>query len=238
MAVHCGFADVVKMLLVRGIGFDEDPMWMVGSANGILGIRDKSPLYQALARGHQDVLQVFFSYVKKSQGYDVGKRARPVRGGWHTYGITVGGAAAEQLMRDVAARGDLDSVKFLAQFLPSSINSEVEGTYGTAPIIQAVRNHRIEMLRLLLKAGMDSGRDVMHREDTPLYHAAQNGSIRAVQLLLDKWARVDPRMSYQQGGRVQSLEILEMAVAHGHIKVAEILLKFIGIRSESKSTKR
>lgn len=238
VAIYYGYADVVKVLLERDIGFDEDPTWMVSSANGILEIGDKSPLYKALARGHPDVLQVLFSYVKKSQGYDVGKRSRPVRGGWHTYGITVSGAAAEQLMRDVTARGDLDSVKFLAQFLPSLINSEVEGTYGTAPIIQAVRNHRIEVLRFLLKAGVDPGRGVMYREDTPLYHAAQNGSFGAVQLLLDKGARVDPRMAYQQGGRGQSLEILETAVAHGHVKVAEILLKCIKIRSKSKITLR
>lgn len=53
------------------------------------------------------MLQVFSSYVKKCQGYDVGKRARPVRVTWHTYGITVTGTAAEQLMRDAAAKGGL-----------------------------------------------------------------------------------------------------------------------------------
>lgn len=236
VAIHYGYADVVKVLLERGVDVDEDPTWIISSANGILEIGDKSPLFKALVRGHPDVLQVFFSFVKRSQGYDVGKRARPVRGGWHTYGINVTKAAAEQLMRDSAARGDLDSVKFLTKFLPNLINSEVEDTFGTAPIIQAVKNNQIEVLRFLLKAGVDPGRDIMFREDTPLYHAAQNGSVEAVQLLLDKGARLDPRMNYRQGGRGHSLEILETAVTNGHVKVAEILLRLIRTRSKSKST--
>lgn len=236
VAIHYGYADVVKVLLERGVDIDENPRWMISSASGILEIGDKSPLYKALARGHPDVLQVVFWFVKKSQGYDVGKRARPVRGGWHAYGITVTKAAAIKLMRDSAARGDLDSVKFLAQYLPRSINSVVEETSGTAPIIQAVKNHRIEVLRFLLKAGVDPGRDIMLREDTPLYHAAQNGSVEAVQLLLDEGARPDPRMNYQQGGRGHSLEILEMAVTNGHVKVAEVLLKSIRIGPKSRST--
>lgn len=76
----------------------------------------------------------------------------------------------------------------------------------------------------------------MYKEDTPLYHAAQNGGVDAVQLLLDKGACVDPCMIYQQGGRGQSLEILETTIAHGHVKAAEILLKCIKIKSKSKST--
>lgn len=236
LAIEKGYAEVLKVLLEKDI--DSDPAWRIRSTSEEkLDLGQQSLLYKALSSCNKHVLQVLLSHIKKLQGYDVGRRARPMRGGWHTYGITVSGEAGEKLMRQVASKGDLDAVKFLARYLPSSINSGEEGR-GETPIVQAVRNNHIEVLRFLLSAGADPGLDALYPEDTPLYHAASNGNAAAVQLLLDKGACPDPRMKYPSVMPGHSLEILEAAGINGHVKVAELLLKHIKVKSKMRGANK
>ncbi|KDN62992.1 hypothetical protein CSUB01_10458 [Colletotrichum sublineola] len=63
--------------------------------------------------------------------------------------------------------------------------------WDATPLLWAVRNGRLEVVRMLL----DRGADVNSRTDsrqTPLFRAARNGHLEVVQMLLDRGADVNP----------------------------------------------
>ncbi|CAH1396162.1 unnamed protein product [Nezara viridula] len=120
----------------------------------------------------------------------------------------------DTLMHLTAAKGNIDIAKLL---IKNGIKIEVENSIGQVPIYKAAQSGKLEIIMLLVREGADIYK--MINGESMLHKAASEGDTNAVINLINSGFRkidiIDPL----------NVTPLYLAVKHGHLKVAETLLK-------------
>jgi ankyrin repeat protein len=105
----------------------------------------------------------------------------------------------------------------LQALLDAGADSSIPDVERMTPLHRAAIFGHAEIVRLLLTKGKALANVLDSRDWSPLYVAAESGSLETVQILLDHGARIDITNSE---GRTPLLH----AISCGHIEIAQLLI--------------
>ncbi|MDR3792437.1 MAG: ankyrin repeat domain-containing protein [Terracidiphilus sp.] len=172
----------------------------------------RSPLVQAAANGHGDVVRLLL---------DRGAKMQP------------GGAGTEAAITAAVAGRHMDVVRLLLDR-----GAEIEarnGSYST-PLLEAAGGSEIEMVRLLIARGAQVNVRNKYKE-TPLIAAAYAGDAEIARLLLERGAAIEDRARFGETALQTAVcsEINGSITEAGRLAVVKLLLAH---RADTSSTDR
>ena len=169
----------------------------------------------AADNGHQEIFEYLFPITtcEESRQYALQKLSR---------GIIRKQRREDTLTDDfitAAAIGDVGGVR---QGIDARVEIDAFGEYGETALHKACDNGRLDVVRLLLKAGADLERCCESDLDTltPLYLAIRGGNLEIVKILLEAGADIHVK-PYADSNQT----LLPLAVDRNHLEIAQMLIE-------------
>ena len=117
-----------------------------------------------------------------------------------------------------AQQGHIETVKFL---LSRGANVNHRNIQKATPLSQTAKNGHVEMVKLLLDNDAEYN-TVNHVGQSPLFNAAYLGHLDVVKLLLTR-PDIDTNSTYTKNDQYEGFNVLDAALAFGHLDIAEVL---------------
>jgi hypothetical protein len=116
---------------------------------------------------------------------------------------------------EAAKSGDVKTTKRWAHCNSDSCTTEIWSRQ--TPLILAVDNNHMEVVRVLLEGGVDVQRGDVNGH-TPLFYAAEFGRLELCRLLLDKGANVNIQGAWKES-------VLHRPAQYGYLSVVKLLVE-------------
>ncbi|SBU98247.1 FOG: Ankyrin repeat [Streptomyces sp. Ncost-T6T-1] len=226
-AVQSGSADVVGLLLDHGAFIDQQ--------SPVLG---NTPLMDAVLNKHEKVVRLLL---------DRGARTT-ITNHWQQTALDLAhGDGLDAIARLIESRDETDAARIRALPLTAAAKAgdlgEVErliaagapveermpvvGTFDDdyTPLGMASREGHVDIVRVLLDAGADPGREVGLMRGTPVHEAGYWGHADVLRALTEHAVRTEgPTVDLDAQGAYNGLTALHDAVWHGHLDAARVLM--------------